>query len=223
MNDDEVDKRGMDLIHSMVDVSRETQRHFQAYIRLLRQWQKKMNLVAPSTMDAVWERHIADSVQTFCLAPFARHWIDIGSGAGFPGLVSAILMADKADMQGSIHLIESVGKKCAFMNAVGRDIDLKSAGVELHIHRGRIEHVLPQLDAPDVISARALAPLPTLMDMSQIYLNKETIGLFSKGQDFATELELAQKQWDFDVEIHTSQFQDKSVILEISNLAKKVV
>lgn len=208
------DEKGLAKLASVCPVSRETSVQLEQYVGLLRQWQKRINLVSPGTMDDVWSRHVADSAQSFALFPKAKHWIDLGSGAGFPGLVIALLM----DKGGRVDLIESNGKKCAFLNAVIRETGIRDSGVEVQVHQGRIETVLPTLDQPEIISARALASLDDLLRLTNPYLQSGCIGLFSKGQDHKAEISVAEKNWSFDTQLHKSQFGDNSVLIELSNV-----
>jgi 16S rRNA (guanine527-N7)-methyltransferase len=161
------------------------------YEQLLRRWQKTINLVAPGTLDHIWTRHFADSAQTKAAAPYARIWADLGSGGGFPGLVTALLL--KGVPGGAVHLIESDQRKVAFLRAVSRE-----TGAPVEIHTGRIEDILPHLSPmPEAISARALAPLAALVDMSRIPLEKNAIGVFLKGADWRNELTLASAKDSF--------------------------
>ena len=151
------------------------------YEALLLKWQPKMNLVAPSTLKAIRQRHIEDSLQVFDALPTAQVWADIGSGGGFPGLVTAMRLSGTAG--GVVHLIESDHRKCAFLREVSRET-MASA----EIHRGRIEDVLPILPKLDAISARALSSMAQLMEMTHERLQNGSIGVFLKGQDVASEL-----------------------------------
>lgn len=161
------------------------------YEALLRRWQKTINLVAPGTLDHIWTRHFADSAQTKAAAPYARIWADLGSGGGFPGLVTALLL--KGVPGGAVHLIESDQRKVAFLRAVSRE-----TGAPVEIHTGRIEDILSNLHpTPEAISARALAPLAALVDMSRIPLEKNAIGVFLKGADWRNELTLASAKDSF--------------------------
>lgn len=150
------------------------------YAKLLRHWQRTINLVAPSTLDAVWVRHFADSAQALAAAPAARLWADLGSGAGFPGLVIALLLKRVEGVV--VHLIESDQRKCAFLRAVSRE-----TGAPVEIHAGRIEAILPTLH-PQVVSARALAPLARLLEWARAPLEAGATGVFLKGEDWADEL-----------------------------------
>lgn len=151
------------------------------YEALLLKWQPKMNLVAPSTLKSIRQRHIEDSLQVFDALPTAKVWADIGSGGGFPGLVTAMRLSGVAG--GVVHLIESDHRKCAFLREVSRET-MASA----EIHRGRIEDVLPTLSKLDAISARALSSMAQLMEMTHDRLQNGSMGVFLKGQDVASEL-----------------------------------
>lgn len=148
---------------------------------ILRKWQPKMNLVAPSTLKSIRTRHIEDSLQVPDIAPQARRWIDLGSGGGFPGIVTALRMRGEAGAV--VHLVESDHRKCAFLREVSRETQ---APVE--VHRGRIEDVLPTLPEVDAISARALASLALLVEMTAERLENGALGVFLKGQDVGAEL-----------------------------------
>jgi len=151
------------------------------YEDILLKWQPKMNLVAPSTLKSIRTRHIEDSLQVTDVWPQARRWIDLGSGGGFPGIVSALRL--RGEPGAMVHLIESDHRKCAFLREVSRETQ---APVE--VHRGRIEDVIDTLPEADAISARALASLPVLVDMSLERLEKGAVAVFLKGQDVGSEL-----------------------------------
>ncbi|MEM9732446.1 MAG: 16S rRNA (guanine(527)-N(7))-methyltransferase RsmG [Pseudomonadota bacterium] len=206
---------GIGAVLAVKHVSRETQEKLAIYHGLLLQWQKQINLVAPSTLEQAWTRHFADSVQLVDLCEGAEHIIDLGSGAGFPGLVLAICLGEKKNIR--LDMVESVGKKCAFLRTVVRETGL----TKVHIHNGRIDAVLQALPRPDVISARALAALDTLLHMGAHSLEEGTLGLFPKGRDYDAEITKARQRWDFDCEITPSQF-DAGVILRVKNLRVKV-
>jgi 16S rRNA (guanine527-N7)-methyltransferase len=152
-----------------------------AYEEILRKWQPKMNLVAPSTMKSIRTRHIEDSLQVTDVWPRARRWIDLGSGGGFPGIVSALRL--RGEPGAMVHLVESDHRKCAFLREVSRETQ---APVE--VHRGRIEEVLPTLPPAEAISARALASLPILVEMTLERLEEGAVAVFLKGQDVGSEL-----------------------------------
>jgi 16S rRNA (guanine527-N7)-methyltransferase len=181
------------------NVSRETLDKLLAYVALLEQWQPRINLVAGATLPDVWHRHIADSAQLLALAPKSRNWLDIGSGAGFPGLVIAIMAHGSAGLR--VTLIESDRRKCAFLAEVARH-----TGISVEIHTARIEQIATQrmLGAVDVVSARALAPLVRLIPLSLPFFGDATLGLFPKGRDAESEVTQARAAWDFDVEMTPS-------------------
>ena len=181
------------------NVSRETLDKLLAYVALLEQWQPRINLVAGATLPDVWHRHIADSAQLLALAPKSGKWLDIGSGAGFPGLVIAIMAHAGAGTR--VTLIESDRRKCAFLAEVARH-----TGISVEIHTARIEQIATQrmLGAVDVVSARALAPLVRLIPLSMPFFGDATLGLFPKGRDAESEVTQARTALDFDVEMTPS-------------------
>ncbi len=151
------------------------------YVALLRKWQRTLNLVAPSTLGSVWMRHVLDSWQVADAAPGARRWIDMGSGAGFPGLVLAIRLAETPDAH--VDLVESDQRKAAFLREVSRE-----TGAPATVTCARIETAAARLAQPDAVTARALASLPDLVAYAQPWLAAGAIGVFPKGQDVAREL-----------------------------------
>ncbi|HYF55381.1 MAG TPA: 16S rRNA (guanine(527)-N(7))-methyltransferase RsmG [Salinarimonas sp.] len=189
-------------------VSRETRERLHILVDELRRWQRVKNLVGPETLKEVWRRHVADSLQLAALAPDARVWVDLGSGAGFPGLVLAIAAAERPD--GMVHLVESNGRKCAFLRHVAR-----LTGAAATIHDARLEAVVPGLAGVDVVTARALAPLPQLLAWTEPLLKNGAIGLFPKGQDAAAELTDARKSLRFDAETLASRTDPRAAILRI--------
>ena len=191
-------------------VSRETLDRLKIYADLLRKWQAHINLVAEGTLAALERRHFADSLQLRSIAPEILRWVDLGSGAGFPGLVVAIDLAGQANTE--IHLIESNGKKCAFLREVSRE-----TGARAVIHHGRIEDVLPGLASPEptILSARALAPLSVLIDLTHQMLKTPTRALFLKGQDIAAELTDSSKCWNLEYQLHQSSVDERGCIVEI--------
>lgn len=154
-----------------------------AYADLLRTWQRRINLVGKATLDDLWRRHMLDSAQLKAIIPsHTETLLDLGSGAGFPGLVLAIL-----GVRG-VHLVESDARKCAFLQEAAR-----ITGASVKIHRCRIEALEPF--AVDVITARACAPLPKLLDLVEPFLSISTICVFPKGRTAEEELTDLQKNW----------------------------
>jgi 16S rRNA (guanine527-N7)-methyltransferase len=227
--------RGREDFAAAFNVSRETLDRLATYEALLRQWQKAVNLVAPSALDAVWHRHFADSAQLLPLAPVARTWVDLGSGAGFPGLVVAILLAEAPSPRPSrgegtraepaltrVTLIESNARKCAFLREVVRQTEI-AGRVSVDILSTRIETAATQasLQGPDVVSARALAPLDKLLGLAAPLFSPSTVGLFLKGRDTAAELEVAKKAWNFNAELVPSRTERDGRIIVVRKLAPK--
>ncbi len=174
---------------ALTPVSRETAARLDRFVALLLQWQQHTNLIARSTEPTIWTRHIADSLQLLDLAPDAKIWVDLGSGGGFPGLVIACALAETPGAQ--VHLVESIGKKAAFLREAAR-----ACGVPAIVHAERIaDFVKHAPDHIDVVTARAVAPLGKLLGEASPLLKRGTLGLFPKGQDVAAELTDAAKYW----------------------------
>jgi 16S rRNA (guanine527-N7)-methyltransferase len=172
---------------ALVPVSRETAARLDRFVALLLQWQAKTNLIASATVGEIWTRHIADSLQLAALAPQAKVWVDLGTGAGFPGLVIACALAEQADAV--VHLVESNQKKAAFLREA-----VRLTGAPAKVHAGRIEEFVTS-DRVDVITARALAPLKNVLALAEPLLKTGAVGLFLKGQDVEAELTEASKYW----------------------------
>ena len=172
---------------ALVPVSRETAARLDCFVALLLQWQAKTNLIAPSTIGEIWTRHIADSLQLLALAPQAKFWVDLGTGAGFPGVVIACALAEQADAV--VHLVESNQKKAAFLREAVR---LTVAPAK--VHAGRIEEFVTS-DHVDVVTARALTQLKNVLALAEPLLKTGALGLFLKGQDVEAELTEASKYW----------------------------
>lgn len=194
-------------------VSRETIRRLEIYVERLTLWQKKTNLVSPSTLDEIWERHVADSLQCIALKPQARHWLDLGSGGGLPAMVIAAVMAEADDS--TITLVESNHKKTAFLRQVNRQMSANAKVVT-----SRIEEAGPIDPAPQVITARALTALPHLLELASPWLIEGAVGLFHKGREYEREIADCDGLWRFDLINHKSVTSADSVVLEISNLQR---
>ena len=167
-----------------VPVPRETIARLETHRRLLADWSERMNLVGPRELEAFWSRHALDSAQLIQLAPQAKSWVDLGSGAGFPGLVVAAFLADTPGA--SVHLVESTGKKAAFLRAVAEE-----AALPVTVFNQRIEDFGAGEGPYEVVTARALAPLPRLIPYAKPILDRGAIGLFHKGADLDAELAAA--------------------------------
>lgn len=195
-----------------LNVSRETLDRLTILAELLTKWNPRINLVSRTSLEDLWSRHIFDSVQVFQRAPNAGHWVDIGSGGGFPGLVVA-LMAEEPGAPEKVTMIESDQRKCAFLRTV-----LRETGVTAHILTERIEKAPPQ--AADVLSARALADLGTLCAFSERHLAPGGRGLFQKGASWKKEVTAAQESWSFDLEVIQSKTETEAVILKLGDIRR---
>jgi 16S rRNA (guanine527-N7)-methyltransferase len=197
------------------NVSRETMNRLDRFIAVLLQWQEHTNLIADSTIPELWSRHVADSLQLIPLAPEARIWIDLGSGGGFPGLAIACALADKPGTK--VHLVESKAKKCVFL----REAAL-AAGVPAIIHNQRIEDFAAHPpERADVVTARALKPLPELLALAYPLLKTGAQGLFLKGQDVDAELTEAAKCWNIKVKLVPSQTDTRGRIVVVESLESR--
>jgi 16S rRNA (guanine527-N7)-methyltransferase len=194
-----------------VNVSRETKEKLALLERELRRWQAIKNLVGPATLDHIWDRHIVDSLQLLDLMPDARTWLDLGSGAGFPGLVLAIAGQDRGL---KVDLVESNSRKCAFLRHI-----VRLTGANAAIHEARLETLVPSfVGRTDVVSARALASLVKLLEWTEPLLKTGTTGLFPKGRDVESELTEARESWTFDMEILPSRTDSEARILRITSI-----
>jgi len=193
------------------DVSRETIGRLEMLVAELQRWQTIKNLVGPSTLAQVWDRHIADSLQLLAYADDGARWLDLGSGAGFPGLVIALAGVERGI---AVSLVESNDRKCAFLRHV-----IRLAGIKANVHAERLERVVPDyVGRADIVSARALAPLADLLTWTAPLLKAGTTGLFPKGKEASTELTEAEKQWKFSAEILTSRTDSNARIFRITSL-----
>ncbi len=190
---------------SELNVPRETFEKLEAYVALLQQWQQRINLVSSSTLPEVWSRHVLDSLQLLpLLTSLSCTLVDIGSGAGFPGMALAIAGV------GDVHLVESDGRKCAFLMEVAR-----VTGVRPTLHRARVESLI--FPPVDVFTSRACASLDKLLNILGTQCQKNTICLFHKGANYTKELDEV-RGWRFESKAHISQVDASGVILELSNI-----
>ena len=202
-----------DALLEQMNVSRETLARLEIYEAVIRKWNPRINLVSRSSLDHLRTRHILDSVQVFrCFEAPAGHWVDIGSGGGFPGIVIAILAAEESpDLR--VTLIESDHRKSAFLRAAARE-----CGVPVTVISLRIEQAEPQ--AADVLSARALADLSLLLEFSERHLKPGGTALFPKGARWKKEVDNSQRHWRFDAEEITSLTEPDAVILKLKGIAR---
>lgn len=177
---------------------------------LLAEWNEVMNLVGPLTIATYWTRHALDSAQLIPLAPEATTWADLGAGAGLPGVVLAILLKGRAGAK--VHLVESMAKRCRFLEVVAKDLDLP-----VQIHNARAEDLKLKVD---IVTARACAPMTKLLGFAEPYLRNGATGLFLKGQEVETELTEARKAWTFDSQLRTSQSDPRGRIVQVKRLSR---
>ncbi|WP_449410495.1 16S rRNA (guanine(527)-N(7))-methyltransferase RsmG [Methylobacterium komagatae] len=203
---------GRAQVLSAYDVSRETKQALDTYVAQLTRWQTVKNLVGPSTLSEVWSRHIADALQLLALAPDAKRWIDLGSGAGIPGLILAI-----AGKERGIHvtLVESNARKCAFLSEAAR---LTAAPAT--VRNARIEAVIAAEAGVDIVCARALAALDQLLDWAAPLLKSGTTGLFPKGRDVQAELTQAAARWTFTYDLVPSRTESDARIVRVTALTE---
>jgi 16S rRNA (guanine527-N7)-methyltransferase len=200
---------------ALTPVSRETAARLDQLVERLLHQQRITNLIARSTVPTIWTRHIADSLQLLPLAPDAKIWVDLGSGAGFPGLVLACALADSPGAE--VHLVESTMKKAAFLReTVGR------IGLPATVHAMRIEEFVASSSlVPHVVVARALAPLEKLLGLARPLLEKGAKGLFLKGQDVERELTEASKYWNFEATLVPSKTEPQSRIVVVRSIRRR--
>jgi 16S rRNA (guanine527-N7)-methyltransferase len=196
-----------------LNVSRETLEDLRAYEALVKKWNPAINLVAKGSLSEFWDRHIVDSVQIFQFASEkARLWVDIGSGGGMPGLVVAIL-AKSQNPNLKVLLIESDQRKSTFLRTVIREL-----GLSAEVWAKRVEDV--EVDHVDVLSARALASLDELFELSKSIVGATTQQLYLKGRRYEEEVKKAVESWHFDIVAHPSITDKESRILDIRNLKR---
>jgi 16S rRNA (guanine527-N7)-methyltransferase len=197
---------------ALTPVSRETSELLDRFVDLLLDWQRRVNLIAPSTEPVLWTRHVADSLQLLALAPEARVWADLGSGAGFPGLVIACALADRPGA--SVHLVESNGKKTAFLREAARVTDAPVVVRELRV----VDFVKSAPNGIEAVTARAFAPLPDLLAAAYPLLKRGAVGVFPKGQGVDAELTEAGKCWRFPRTLAASRTDPKARIVIVRSL-----
>lgn len=185
------------------DVSRETLERLEIYAAILTKWQNRINLVGPATLPDLWRRHFWDSAQIFpILPPLPLGLLDFGAGAGFPGLVLAIMGVE------NVHLVESNGRKCVFLREVARE-----TGTDVVVHNARIEALEPF--PVTVVTARAVAPLSRLVEYALPFMAPGSICLFLKGRHYKDELTETEKTWNIRVHTLNSSVDPEGVILQL--------
>lgn len=193
---------------SIYPVSRETMERLDHFVGLFSKWTKAINLTAPSTLPDVWRRHVADSLQLYALNPGPNRWLDLGSGGGFPGIITAILLLETDG--GHVDLIESNLKKAAFLRTA-----LTETGARGTVHAIRVEKAANISSGQNAVSARAVAELSHLLSMASPWMKAGATAWFHKGRDYRAEIENAHRSWTFDLIEHRSKVDQDSVILQI--------
>jgi 16S rRNA (guanine527-N7)-methyltransferase len=195
----------------LANVSRETLARLESYAALLTKWNKAINLVAGSTLSDLWRRHIWDSAQLLPLIPSSatKTLLDVGSGAGFPGLVLAILLGERC----AVHLCESDQRKATFLREAAR-----ATGADVTVHAVRVEALKPF--EFDLISARALAPLGDILDLCEPLIHPSTQFLLLKGKQAHNELTESQKNWKIDATLHKSRSDDSGFVVHIQKASR---
>jgi 16S rRNA (guanine527-N7)-methyltransferase len=198
---------------ALTPVSRETVERLQVFVDLLGRWRSVVNLVSNESFKNVWTRHVADSAQLLPLARGARLWVDMGSGAGFPGMVIAIQLAE---VEGAhVHLIESDQRKSAFLREAAR-----VTGAPVTVHNSRIEEAgLEIASSVDAVTARALAPLPRLMAFATLWLDKGAIGVFPQGKGSELGHFVFQNRWSYDFSFAENIVDRQGRILVVRKMA----
>jgi 16S rRNA (guanine527-N7)-methyltransferase len=193
----------------LVPVSRETAERFDIYVELLARWLKKGNLIAGATLASVWTRHVADCAQLLLICPRTIRWLDIGSGAGFPGMVLAIQLADVPGAE--VHCVDSDQRKCAFLREVARATCSPAV-----VYAARVQSLHRSvLGAIDGVTARAVAPLSETLDMADGWLKAGAVGVFPRGQSVAMQLEELETQSNYKLEIVPSVVDSRTALLRV--------
>jgi len=180
------------------------------YRSYLEDWNQRMNLVGPATLPVFWSRHAWDSAQLIPLAPSAKVWADLGTGAGLPGIVLAIMGKDVPGYH--VHLVESMAKRCRFLAEVVEGLALPAT-----VHHSRAEDLALPVD---IVTARACAPLSRLLGYARPYLDRGATALFLKGQDVASELDEAARSWGFEAEVSPSLSDARGRIVRVGRLGR---
>jgi 16S rRNA (guanine527-N7)-methyltransferase len=200
----------------LTPVSRETAARLDRFVAVLLDWQHRINLIASSTEPKLWTRHVADSLQLIALAPAAKTWVDLGSGAGFPGLAVACALADSPGAR--VHLVESNAKKAAFLREA-----IRVTGAPAVVHAVRIADFAKSIPEPiDIVTARALAPLDELLSAAFPLLKRGAKGLFPKGQHVDAELTKAAKCWNIRTTLAPSRTEPNSRIVVVHHVEPRV-
>jgi 16S rRNA (guanine527-N7)-methyltransferase len=200
------------MIGDSLDVSRETIEQLELFGNLVVKWTTKINLISKSTIPNIWERHIVDSAQVYNLAPVSGKWIDLGAGAGFPGIVAAIISAGRSETHEFIF-VESDQRKAVFLRTAIRELNLEAMVIS-----ERIEEI-SSLEA-DILSARALGELNKLLGYAERHMKNDGTALFPKGQRWESEEDAAKSAWTYECEVFESSTNSEAAILRIKDIAR---
>lgn len=206
----------MDINNELLqyNVSRETIKRLESFADILREWNEKMNLVSRNSFEVLWERHILDSLQLInYISPSVKSILDIGSGAGFPAMILAIVLKEKMPHV-NLTLVESIAKKTMYLNDVRSRLGLDNVLIE----NSRVENGV--FKSPDLITARAVASLDVLCGYVAKVGGKNTKALFLKGKSYLEEVAIAQKFWKFDLEVFPNKYSEDGVVLQLSQVRK---
>ncbi len=195
------------IASALSNVSRETLERLETFDALVKKWTRKINLVSTNDAGIIWNRHIVDSVQVFNAAPEVGSWLDIGSGGGFPGIVAAILSLERQPER-AFTLVDSDQRKCAFLRTVVRELDL-----DVKVTAERVEEMSPF--GADVLTARALCDLNSLLVYAEKHLSVGGTAIFPKGARWRQEHEDAQKYWTYSLDVIESETNPDAIILKV--------
>lgn len=207
----DADGFGPEAIGKQIDVSRETIERLEAVLGCLDIYRQRMNLIGPAEWDHIWRRHVADSLRLVPLVPLAAKVVDLGSGGGFPALPLACVLTSMGS--GHVTMIETVGKKATFLRAA-----VEAASLNATVRQGRVEKATDI--AADIVTARAFAPLPKLLDYAAPWLLNGATGLFHKGEQWKEELTAASKGWTFAYEGIPGDDGGAGIILKIAEVSR---
>jgi len=207
----DADGFGPEAISKQIDVSRETFERLEAVLACLDEYRSRMNLIGPSEWGHIWRRHVSDSLWLVPHIPLDAQVVDLGSGGGFPGLPMACVLTTVGS--GHVTMVETVGKKATFLRAA-----IEAAGLRASVRQGRVENV-GDIKA-DIVTARAFAPLPKLMNYAAPWLTNGATGFFHKGERWKEELTAASKEWTFASEAIPKRDGGAGIILKVAEVSR---
>lgn len=200
-------------LHPSLPVSRETLVRLEAHRALLAQWAPRINLVGPGQLEEYWTRHALDSAQLLLHAPEARRWVDLGSGAGFPGLVLACCLADRPGAE--VLLIEPNQKRAAFLREA-----IRATGAPAKVLACKAEEAVERVRDCEIVTARALASLARITELAHPILSRGAVGLFLKGADAEAEIAEARRLWSFRASLASSLSDPRGRIVRLEGVAR---